>query len=311
VIQYASELKDFHDLLSAVATWRGQSLAIIEKDYYLTRALNALASKHQGQFILKGGTSLSKGWNLLDRFSEDMDILVRPQPKAGTSSRTTLLKKLREAVADTPGFSLDSEDKRTRSEVGVSRSAVFHYTSITSDTTGLGRNILLEAGFRGNASASVSRLIQSIISEYALEKGHSALAQDLKTFDLDLQDTRRTFVEKLFAIHAAYTTNYCANKMRHYYDVSRLCEVEEIQAFVGTDEYRTCVNDVRALSVESFPDQAVPPQGSLASLPALRPPDAAFKTLEKNYKNEADIFFSKPPTLREIFTTIEGLRPAL
>jgi nucleotidyltransferase AbiEii toxin of type IV toxin-antitoxin system len=311
VSQYASELGEYRDLLRAVADWKGQREAVVEKDYYLCRALRVLASKHDGQFILKGGTSLTKGWGLLDRFSEDMDVLARAQDDMGRAGRTTLLRKFRDTVGGTPGFTLDAEDKRTRSEDGVSRSAVFRYESVTTDTAALGRNILLEAGFRGNAGASVRKSVQSIVTEYAVEKGHSGLAADLKPFDLDLQDTRRTFVEKLFAIHSTYAENHCANKMRHYYDVAQLCNLDEIQVFVGTDEYRNCLTDVRAICAASFPNQQLPPEGSLAALPALQPPEDVFKLLDRNYKNEAEIFFSKAPTLREILGRIEGLRPKL
>jgi predicted nucleotidyltransferase component of viral defense system len=76
VTEYASDLSDFKDLLRAVADSKRQRAAIVEKDYYLCRALHALSAGHAGEFILKGGTSLSKGWNLLDRFSEDLDKQV-------------------------------------------------------------------------------------------------------------------------------------------------------------------------------------------------------------------------------------------
>jgi predicted nucleotidyltransferase component of viral defense system len=51
--------------------------AAVEKDYYAMRALRTLQQNLAGQFIFKGGTSLSKGWNLIDRFSEDLDLLFR------------------------------------------------------------------------------------------------------------------------------------------------------------------------------------------------------------------------------------------
>ena len=162
VTEYASELPDFKDLLRAVADSKRQRTAIVEKDYYLCRALHVLAANHTGEFILKGGTSLSKGWNLLDRFSEDLDILVRTEADWGKSKRDTRLKGLRDAIAETKGFTLDREDNRTRAETGVSRSAVYRYESTTSDVAGLGRNVLFEAGYRGSADASVKRPIRSL-----------------------------------------------------------------------------------------------------------------------------------------------------
>ena len=52
--------------------------AIIEKDYYVTEALRLIAATAGDKVIFKGGTSLSKGWNLIQRFSEDIDIFLDP-----------------------------------------------------------------------------------------------------------------------------------------------------------------------------------------------------------------------------------------
>ena len=46
--------------------------AIIEKDYYVTEALRVIAASTGDRVIFKGGTSLAKGWNLIQRFSEDI-----------------------------------------------------------------------------------------------------------------------------------------------------------------------------------------------------------------------------------------------
>jgi hypothetical protein len=308
--EYASDLSDFKDLLRAAADWKKQRTAIVEKDYYLARALYALCARHAGEFILKGGTSLSKGWNLLERFSEDLDILVRSETGWGAARRERRLKTLRDAISNSKGFTLDAEDKRTRAETGVSRTAVYRYESVASDVPGLGRNILFEAGYRGSADAAVRQPIRSIVAEYAKDQGQEDLADDLRDFEIELQDLRRTFVEKLFAIHAAYAKDLANNRMRHYYDLSRLCGLSEIQSYAGTDAYRACVADVEKTCRESFPDQAVPDGNSFENAPAFRVSET-FPELERNYKREGEIFFSEPPGLKAIFEEIEKLRSKL
>jgi hypothetical protein len=129
-------------------------------------------------------------------------------------------------------------------------------------------------------------------------------------FEIELQDLRRTFVEKLFAIHAAYAKDLANNRMRHYYDLSRLCGVEEIQSYVGTSPYQACIADVRGICRDSFPDQAVPEGDSFKDNPAFQVSET-FAELERNYKREAEIFFSEPPTLKAIFEEIEKVRPKL
>jgi predicted nucleotidyltransferase component of viral defense system len=57
---------------------RGFRPAIIEKHYYVTEVLRIIAAAAGNHVIFKGGTSLSKGWNLIQRFSEDIDIFLDP-----------------------------------------------------------------------------------------------------------------------------------------------------------------------------------------------------------------------------------------
>ena len=73
------EHRDFEQVvLEAAEHFRERSLrpAIIEKDYYVTEVLRIIAGTVGDKTIFKGGTSLSKGWNLIDRFSEDIDIFL-------------------------------------------------------------------------------------------------------------------------------------------------------------------------------------------------------------------------------------------
>ena len=68
---------------------RGLREAIIEKDYFVTEALRIIEQAAGAKVIFKGGTSLSKGWNLIQRFSEDIDIFLDPtafDPRPGQES---------------------------------------------------------------------------------------------------------------------------------------------------------------------------------------------------------------------------------
>ena len=69
---------DFRDLIRIAADQMRIVPELVEKDYWVTRVLRAIANDKvlSTQVIFKGGTSLSKGWNLIDRFSEDIDLLT-------------------------------------------------------------------------------------------------------------------------------------------------------------------------------------------------------------------------------------------
>ena len=107
---------------------RGLRPAIIEKDYYVTEALRIIATSKE-RVIFKGGTSLSKGWNLIDRFSEDVDIFLDPRafkPELGKRGIDRELKALRDIVAQHPALTFVKEESQTIG--GFGRSDRFAYT---------------------------------------------------------------------------------------------------------------------------------------------------------------------------------------
>ncbi len=74
------ESADFRDAILAAKEHFanfGLTEAFIEKDYYVTEALRIVATQWSTQVIFKGGTSLSKGWKLIERFSEDIDLFLQ------------------------------------------------------------------------------------------------------------------------------------------------------------------------------------------------------------------------------------------
>jgi predicted nucleotidyltransferase component of viral defense system len=104
------EHPDFEQaVLQAAEHFRGQGLrpSLIEKDYYVTEALRIIADRAGDKIIFKGGTSLSKGWNLIQRFSEDIDIFLDPlafTPPLGKKGIDRELRKLRDAIGTHPAL---------------------------------------------------------------------------------------------------------------------------------------------------------------------------------------------------------------
>lgn len=94
---------------------RGLRAAMIEKDYYVTEALRVLAVSEK-TVIFKGGTSLAKGWNLIQRFSEDVDIFLDPDGFPGGLGKNAIdreLKKLRDAVGRHPALTFLQDESQT------------------------------------------------------------------------------------------------------------------------------------------------------------------------------------------------------
>src|SRR5882672_7542377 len=82
---YLHNHKQFPDLIRIVAEQKGIDPALVEKDYWIMHSLYGL-QKLGLTFELKGGTSLSKGYRIIDRFSEDIDIRIEPPVEQGVKT---------------------------------------------------------------------------------------------------------------------------------------------------------------------------------------------------------------------------------
>ncbi len=154
---------DFTSFVGIVANDLGIRDVIIEKDYWVTYVLHELRSSvFKNSFIFKGGTSLSKGWNLIDRFSEDIDLLLVGNGLGGKNKRV-LHKKIQRFVASLPGLSYDQHNINNRSG-DESRTCCFRYEShLAGELGALLPYIKLEMGFRGGNEPTETRQIQSLI----------------------------------------------------------------------------------------------------------------------------------------------------
>src|ERR1700735_4270697 len=96
---YLHNHPEFADLIRIVAKERSISPALVEKDYWIMHSLYGLQQLGM-KFELKGGTSLSKGHQAIDRFSEDLDIRIEPPPgrdvKTGRNQTSRAQTKTRE-----------------------------------------------------------------------------------------------------------------------------------------------------------------------------------------------------------------------
>ena len=298
---------DFIDFIRIIAQERGIREAIIEKDYWVTHVLHNLRkSEFKDVFIFKGGTSLSKGWNLIDRFSEDIDLLLvaAGRGELGTKAKKTQMKKIQELVSGIPGLSFDegNADNRAGNE---SRTSCFKYDARATEEFGsLLPYIKLEMGYRGGDEPQELRRIQSFVGDALEKKGQQALAENVSGVEMPLLHPKRTLVEKLFALFSAYESGKIAGKTRHYYDVYRLLALEDVTAFLGTKEYVALKASVAQFSRENWPDSPLPEGEKLKGAAALNPSGALRSQIEQEY-TQSDIYYGKKPSFNEIVDRIK------
>ena len=122
-----SDLEELEVYVSRVAEFTGIPADHIEKDFWVTEVLRGVAATSRRvscSIVFKGGTSLSKAHRLIQRFSEDVD-LIAVLPAGGKGSRDTMLKAFMAGAAEATGIEPVVDGSSTTK--GEKRSAVVNY----------------------------------------------------------------------------------------------------------------------------------------------------------------------------------------
>lgn len=290
------EHPDFQQaILRAAEHFRERKLrpAIIEKDYYVSEALRVIATTSGGKIIFKGGTSLAKGWNLIQRFSEDIDIFLDPtafQPALGKNAIDRELKKLRDAVGQHPALSFVEAESQTIG--GFGRNDHFSYTQRFGGPGEVANRVLLEAGTASGREPSAIIELSSYLGQYLEEKKQSLGAEDEGPFSLRLLHFRRTFVEKMFAIHGKVELlkrdkQPLGSYARHYYDLFQLSQHSEVETMLRSAEYAAIKADYDQISRAHFSRSYFFPEGmSFARSDALFPPSQLAAGIGLEYETQ-------------------------
>lgn len=249
----------FNDLIETTASFLRIPAVFIEKDYWVTYILYKLSkSDYKETAIFKGGTSLSKAYKIIERFSEDIDLAVITDTLDGNAVKT-LIKSIEKRLLDenfeevtTPQTSKGSKFRKT----------VHQYPQIIEGNFGhANENLILELNSFAKPHPYLKKTITSYIYDFLNAQNDEAkeLIADfqLEPFEVNVLDYKRTFCEKLSAIARAsfesdkeYTQ--LKDKIRHFYDIYYLLQEEEIQAFIKRDEIIQMIANVREDDQKQF-----------------------------------------------------------
>ncbi|MDL2257297.1 nucleotidyl transferase AbiEii/AbiGii toxin family protein [Bacteroidales bacterium OttesenSCG-928-I14] len=222
----------------------GLSSIIIEKDWWVTMVLKVIfSSSFANHLSFKGGTSLSKCWNLIERFSEDVDIAIDREflGFSGELSKTQISDKLRRASCSFVRETLKIEVEKQLSELGIDKSLFdvkvnitpvttidpeiieINYKSIFSETSYVQSRVLMEVSGRSMNEPIEKVEINSIISQ-----GFPNTSFAEKPFIIRAVSPKRTFLEKACLLHEEFSKNSTdirSDRMsRHIYDLGKLMD---------------------------------------------------------------------------------------
>lgn len=205
----------FYDLIELISVEKGIGAAFIEKDYYVTILLKELFNNIP-YLVFKGGTSLSKCHNAINRFSEDIDLSLIPD-KISISNKKKLKYKLIECINNIELILLNENETRSRR---VYNKYEIQYT-INYPSYIVKPILIVETVFLSKTYPIETIDAKSIIYDYLKEKNRIDLIEKytLQPFKVNVQKLERTFVDKVFAICDYCYSNRVERNSRHIYDL--------------------------------------------------------------------------------------------
>ena len=272
----------------------GFSQIVIEKDWWVTAVLRALFSLPYAENLsFKGGTSLSKCYNLIERFSEDIDIAVNRDffGYSGAISKAKIGSRLRRAacsfVREKLQFDLKNQLETnglnpTDFSVKVNITSVtttdpetieVEYQSLFEDISYIKRKVVVEISGRSMREPLQSVALQSMIDELFSDEDFTE-----KPFAINAVVPERTFWEKICLLHEEFAKPQelirTARMSRHSYDLERMMNtpiaenalkdkelyssiVEHRRTFIGLKDF-----DYNTLAPKTI--QIIPPDSVIA-----------------------------------------------
>lgn len=292
----------FAQLLNFAANTLNIRPEFIEKDYWITRALQRMSQNINAEkVVFKGGTSLSKAYRLTNRFSEDIDIAVIDADSFSGNQLKTFIKRLAKDMA------ADLEEivvPNVTSKGSRFYKAIYQYPNLvglTSSAVKAGR-ILIEVNTYANPYPYTNQDVSSFLTEYLLTIGRIDLIEqyDLKPFSINVLDKRRTIVEKLVSLFRfsfeANSVKSLSSKIRHFYDLYYLINDDECSNYIQSADFRYDFQELFIHDQQQFSEPGGWCTKTIKDSPLLKDFSGIWLKLSPNYRKElTPLAFSEIP----------------
>jgi hypothetical protein len=334
----AADDNERRDLFLRTAARLGTAVQHIEKDFWVCWTLDALFNglpKGGPRLLFKGGTSLSKAFGLISRFSEDIDITVfrddlghnadtvELEAMSGKKRRARLdairvscqtyitgpfAKQFGEAVAT--AIPAERFTLQVDPDDADGQSLLFWYPAVTARPGDYIRSaVKIESGARSAIDPNTAAIVRPYV------------ADDLPDLDLTVANVttvkpERTFWDKVVILHGLRQWHERRNELRHggqrvsrhYYDVYQLMQSDQISEWLTNHELaRDCARHARLFFGSTDLGLATAEPGTFTLMPTQGMQDA----LAKDYEAMTGMVFGKVPSLSQVFESVATLERAI
>jgi hypothetical protein len=324
---YTLEISERKLIFQDISNKTGMPPFAVEKDWWVTQALTTIYEMEIGQsLVFKGGTSLSKAWKLIQRFSEDVDLAIdrtflgfegdlskkqrtELRKKAGIYTTGVFCKEL-EAKFIAKGFhEVSFEVMPVEDSDQDPRIILIHYPNLFETPDYLLPRVQIEVGCRSLREPYTIKRFGSLVDEI-----HEGREFASPLIDVPTVNPERTFLEKLFLLHEEFHRSFEKMRVdrlsRHLYDVHKLAYSEVAEKAISNKElYETIVNHRFTFSKVGRVDYNSLNPKTLDPLPIPEVVDAWKADYQK--MREQMIYEQNPPTFDELLESIEKLKARL
>lgn len=229
----------------------------VEKDYWVTYALFTIFNNEIGKdTIFKGGTALSKCYQLIERFSEDIDLVVLKREGETDSKLKSKLKSISTVVESIlPEVPIEGITHK----MGMNRKTAHSYNKGFKGDYGQVRDvIILESTWLGYYEPYTTKSIVSFVGQMMLDTQQAQIAKEngLLPFNLLVLEPIRTICEKIMSLvrfsYSENPTEDLKKKIRHTYDLHQLLKQDEFYEFFHSTSFDEMLLKVANDDVASF-----------------------------------------------------------
>lgn len=229
----------------------------IEKDYWVTYALYTLFNSEVGEeAVFKGGTALSKCYGMIERFSEDIDLVVLKRDGETSSKLTKKIKDIGKVINTVlPEVPVEGLTRK----LGMNRKTAHAFAKeFTGDYGQVRSDIVVEATWLGYFEPYTDKTVVSLVGQMMLDGGQEEIARKngLLPFSVRVLEPKRTLCEKIMSLvrfsYEEAPIDALRNKIRHCYDLHQLLKMEEFSNFLDSDEFDSLLLRVGHDDVQSY-----------------------------------------------------------
>lgn len=323
IVFYKNKPEEKNAIFEAISNEIGIPASAVEKDWWVVNTLALIQElKAAPHIVFKGGTSLSKAWNIIKRFSEDIDLAL-DKHFLGIEECTTVkqVKKLRSATRKyiynsfipelqhkfhSAGFTdvsieLYEEEGKNLEPVQI----LVKYETSTQPSSYTKPEVKIEIGSRSLLEPYTNREFSSLVGEHYSDKPFADAP-----ITVPCVNPERTFLEKLFLLHEEFQKPEAEVRVdrlsRHLYDVERLMQTEFAAIALADKElyneiitHRSIYTKISSIDYNEHQPESLNPF----------PPDAVIENWEKDYQRmQEEMIYGDSLPFEQLLEKIKELK---